>query len=212
MRLTKLGHACIRIEKDGTTLVVDPGGLTGPGALDGADAVLITHEHFDHFDEGALRAALDASPGLRVWTNGATAAKLEGLGGRVTAVGHGDAFDIDGIGVEVYGEWHAVIHPDIPRIGNVGFLVDGRVFHPGDAFTLPERPVDNLMVPISGPWQKAAEVVDYVRAVKPNRAFSVHDEVLSEIGKTVVNGLLGENGPGTGTAYDRLSPGDAVEL
>ncbi|MEV5747892.1 MBL fold metallo-hydrolase [Actinoallomurus sp. NPDC052308] len=212
MRLTKLGHACIRIEKDGTTLVVDPGGLTGPGALEGADAVLITHEHFDHFDEAALRAALDSSPGLRVWTNGATAAKLEGLGGRVTTVGHGDALEIDGIGVEVYGEWHAVIHPDIPRVGNVGFLVDGRVFHPGDAFTLPERPVDSLMVPISGPWQKAAEVVDYVRAVKPNRAFSVHDEVLSEIGKTVVNGLLGENGPGTGTAYERLSPGDTVEL
>ncbi|WP_460354793.1 MBL fold metallo-hydrolase [Actinoallomurus acanthiterrae] len=212
MRLTKLGHACIRLEKDGTTLVVDPGGLTGPGALEGADAVLITHEHFDHFDEGALRAALDASPGLRVWTNGATAAKLEGLGGRVTAVGHGDAFDIDGIGVEVYGEWHAVIHPDIPRIGNVGFLVDGKIFHPGDAFTAPERAVDTLMVPISGPWQKPAEAIDYVRSVKPARAFSVHDEILSEVGKTVVNGLLGENGPGTGAAYDRLSPGDVVEF
>jgi L-ascorbate metabolism protein UlaG (beta-lactamase superfamily) len=212
MRLTKLGHACIRLEKDGTTLVVDPGGLTGPGALDGADAVLITHEHFDHFDEGALRAALDSSPGLRVWTNGATAAKLDGLGGRVTVVGHGDAFDVDGIGVEVYGEWHAVIHPDIPRVGNVGFLIDGSVFHPGDAFTMPERPVDSLMVPVSGPWQKPAEVIDYVRAVKPTRAFSVHDEILSEIGKTVVNGLLGDNGPGTGTAYDRLSPGDTVEL
>ncbi|MCO5972972.1 MBL fold metallo-hydrolase [Actinoallomurus soli] len=212
MRLTKLGHACIRIEKDGTTLVVDPGGLTAPGALDGADAVFITHEHFDHFDEGALRAALDASPRLRVWTNGATAAKLEGLGGRVTVVGHGDAFDVNGIGVEVHGEWHAVIHPDIPRIGNVGFLIDGSVFHPGDAFTAPERPVDALMVPISGPWQKPAEVIDYVRAVKPARAFSVHDEVLSDIGKTVVNGLLGANGPGTGTAYERFSPGDTVEL
>ncbi|WP_433180725.1 MBL fold metallo-hydrolase [Actinoallomurus sp. CA-150999] len=212
MKLTKLGHACIRLEKDGTTLVVDPGGLTGPGALEGADAVLVTHEHFDHFDEGALRAALDASPGLRVWTNSATAAKLEGLGGRVTAVGHGDAFDIDGIGVEVYGEWHAVIHPDIPRIGNVGFLVDGKIFHPGDAFTVPERTVDTLMVPISGPWQKPAEAIDYVRAVKPARAFSVHDEILSEVGKTLVNGLLGENGPGTGAAYDRLSPDDVVEL
>lgn len=212
MRLTKLGHACIRLEKDGTTLVVDPGGLTGPGALDGADAVLITHEHFDHFDEGALRAALDSNPGLRVWTNGATAAKLDGLGGRLTVVGHGDAFDADGIGVEVYGEWHAVIHPDIPRVGNVGFLIDGSVFHPGDAFTVPERPVDSLMVPVSGPWQKLAEVIDYVRAVKPTRAFSVHDEVLSDVGKTVVNGVLGDNGPGTGTAYARLSPGDTVDL
>jgi L-ascorbate metabolism protein UlaG (beta-lactamase superfamily) len=207
-----MGHACIRLEEGGTTVVVDPGGLTEPEALDGADAVLITHEHFDHFDEGRLRAALDASPGLRVWTNGATAAKLDGLGHRVTTVGHGDAFDIDGIGVEVHGEWHAVIHPDMPRIGNVGFLIGGKVFHPGDAFTVPDRAVDRLMVPISGPWQKVAEVIDYVRAVEPARAYSIHDEVLSEIGKTAVSGLVGENGPGTGVPYDRLSPGDIVEL
>ena len=51
---------------------------------------------------------------------------------------------------------------------------------------------------LSGPWQKPAEAIDYVRALKPARAFSVHDEILSEVGKTVVNGLLGENGPGTG--------------
>ena len=212
MRLTKMGHACIRLENDGTTLVIDPGGLTEPEALDGADAVLITHEHFDHFDEGRLRAALDASPGLRVWTNAATAAKLDGPAGRVRAVGHGDTFEVGGVQVEVHGEWHAVIHPEIPRVGNVGFLIEGKVFHPGDAFTVPERAVDTLMVPISGPWQKAAEVIDYVRAVKPARAYSVHDEVLSEIGKTVVNGLLGANGPGAGAPYERLSPGDTVKI
>lgn len=212
MRLTKMGHACIRLESEGTTLVIDPGGLTEPEVLDGADAVLITHEHFDHFDEGRLRAALDRSPGLRVWTNGATAAELDGPGDRVMTVGHGDVFDIDGIQVEVYGEWHAVIHPEIPRVGNIGFLIGGKVFHPGDAFTVPERAVDALMVPISGPWQKAAEVIDYVRAVKPARAYSVHDEVLSEIGKTVVSGLLGDNGPGTGAPYARLSPGETVQF
>jgi L-ascorbate metabolism protein UlaG (beta-lactamase superfamily) len=212
MRLTKMGHACIRLEKDGTTLVIDPGGLTEPEALDGADAVLITHEHFDHFDEGRLRAALDASPALRVWTNGATAAKLDGAGGRVRAVGHGDVFDIDGIRVEVHGEWHAVIHPEIPRVGNVGFLVEDKVFHPGDAFTVPDRTVDTLMVPISGPWQKVAEVIDYVRAVGPARAYSVHEDVLSEVGRTLVSSFLGDNGPGIGTPYDRLSPGDTVEL
>jgi L-ascorbate metabolism protein UlaG (beta-lactamase superfamily) len=212
MRLTKMGHACIRLESDGTTLVIDPGGLTEPEALEGADAVLVTHEHFDHFDEGRLRAALDASPGLRVWTNGATAAKLDAPGDRVTVVGHGDAFDIEGIQVQVHGEWHAVIHPDIPRIGNVGFLIDGRIFHPGDAFTVPDLAVDTLMVPISGPWQKTAEVIDYVRAVQPAKAYSIHDEVLSEVGKTVVSGLLGEAGPGTGAPYERLSPGDTLQF
>ena len=44
MRITKFGHACVRVEYAGTTLVIDPGVFTQPEALTGADAVLITHE------------------------------------------------------------------------------------------------------------------------------------------------------------------------
>src|SRR6266851_5474740 len=106
MRLTKMGHACIRLEKDGATLIIDPGAaaFSPPEALDGADAVLVTHEHIDHFAEDSLRAAAD---------------QLGGLGGRVRAVGHGDAFSAAGFDIEVHGEWHAVIHPDIPRVRNI---------------------------------------------------------------------------------------------
>ena len=35
MRLTKLGHACVRLEKDGAALVIDPGIWSGPDALAG---------------------------------------------------------------------------------------------------------------------------------------------------------------------------------
>ena len=56
MRITKFGHACVRIEHDGTTVVLDPGVFTDPAAVDGADAVLITHEHPDHYLADNLRA------------------------------------------------------------------------------------------------------------------------------------------------------------
>ena len=46
-----------------------------------------------------------------------------------------------GFDVHVYGRKHAEIHRDIPIIENTGFLVDGEVFHPGDALTVPEDPV-----------------------------------------------------------------------
>ena len=40
MRFTKLGHSCVRLEKDGAVLVIDPGGWSdAPAALDGASAV-----------------------------------------------------------------------------------------------------------------------------------------------------------------------------
>src|SRR5262249_38715547 len=92
MRLTKLGHACTRFDKDGAVLVIDPGAFSDPQALAGANAVLITHEHFDHIEPERLRAALEADPGLHLWSTAAVAEQFSHLGVRVHTVGHGDTF------------------------------------------------------------------------------------------------------------------------
>jgi L-ascorbate metabolism protein UlaG (beta-lactamase superfamily) len=212
MELTKHGHACVVIGNGDQRIVVDPGAFTDPVALEGASAVLITHEHFDHFDPQRLRAALDADPALEVWTNTSVAAQLEGLGDRVHVVGDGDAVTVAGLDVHVHGELHAEVHPDIPRIRNIGFLIGGQVFHPGDALTVPDEPVATLLLPVHAPWSKIAEVIDYVRAVHADQAYAVHDGALNDIGLGMVGGLLGERGPGTPTPYSRLAPGDTVEL
>ncbi|KOT95417.1 beta-lactamase [Streptomyces rimosus subsp. pseudoverticillatus] len=212
MQLTKFGHACVRVEKDGRRLVVDPGGLTGPEALDGADAVLVTHEHFDHFSEETLRRAAERNPRLRVWTNSAVAARLDGLGTRVTAVGDGETFAAEGFDVQVHGTWHAVIHPDVPRVTNVGFLIDGALFHPGDALTVPGTPVDTLLLPVHAPWSTTGHLIDYVREVAPRDAYAIHDGALNDIGTAMVDGFLGERGPGVPARYRRLAPGATVRI
>jgi L-ascorbate metabolism protein UlaG (beta-lactamase superfamily) len=212
MELQKHGHACVVLVEGDRRLVIDPGAFTDPAALQGAGAVLITHEHFDHLEPERLRAALDADPALEVWTNSSVAGQLEGTGGRVHVVGHGDTVTAAGFEVSVHGELHAVLHPDIPRIANVGFLVDGQVFHPGDAFTVPEEPVTTLLLPVHAPWSKMSEVVDYVREVGADQAFGVHDALLSDLGQGFAATFLGEGGPGTPTPYGRLQPGDTVEL
>jgi L-ascorbate metabolism protein UlaG (beta-lactamase superfamily) len=212
MELTKHGHACIVLSDGDRRLVVDPGAFTDPSALEGATAVLITHEHFDHFVPERVRSALDADPALEVWTNKSVAAQLEGLGGRVHVVGNGDAVDVAGFDVHVHGELHAEIHHDIPRIANIGFLIGGQVFHPGDALTVPDEPVATLLLPVHAPWSKISEVIDYVRAVDADQAYAVHDGLLNDNGLAVVGGMLGERGPGTPTPYSRLAPGDSVEL
>ncbi|MFE9025115.1 MBL fold metallo-hydrolase [Streptomyces iakyrus] len=211
MKLTKKSHACVRLEKDGRTLVLDPGAFTEEDAALGADAILVTHEHPDHFDESRLRAAMESNPAAEIWTLRSVAGKISSaFPGRVHTVGHGDTFTAAGFDVQVHGELHAVIHPDIPRITNVGYLVDGgAVFHPGDALTVPDHPVETLMLPVMAPWSKISEVIDYVREVKPQRAYDIHDALLTDLARPIYDRQIGQLG---GAQHLRLTPGESAEV
>lgn len=211
MQLTKHAHACVVLEKEGTTIVLDPGKFTpdAEAAVAAADAVLITHEHFDHFDDALLGAALDKRPDLHVYGPASVRDKLGEHGGRVRAVASGDALSIGDFAVTVHGERHAVIHPDIPIVANTGYLIDGRLYHPGDAYHVPDVPVEALLLPTSGPWTKLAEAVDFVRNVRPSRLLQIHELMLSELGQNSVAAMLNNL---TGLEMTLLAPGDAREL
>ena len=211
MRITKFGHSCIRLEYDGKVVVVDPGMFTDPEAVDGADAVVITHEHPDHYLPDHL-ARTDAA----VFTIDAVATKIRedapDIADRLTVVSPGDEFD-PGIPALSVGELHAVIHPDLPRFYNSGYLFtlgDTTVFHPGDALTLPEQPVDVLCVPVCAPWMRAAEGIDFARAVAAPRNLAIHDRIYSEAGLRIVDGQYGLLLPETST-YTRLADGVDLE-
>lgn len=209
MRLTKFGHACVRIEHEDQALVIDPGVFTDPEAVDGATAVLLTHEHPDHTYADHLRRT-DAP----IWTIAAVADALRedapDVAERVTVVAPGDSFDA-GLPVRAVGEWHAVIHEDIPRVHNSGFLVDAgrRVFHPGDALTGPGEPVDVMCLVVSAPWMKASEAIDFGRSVDAPRFLAIHDRVYSEQGLGIVDGHLGRL---LGDAKDYVRLADGTDL
>ncbi|MDG4822806.1 MBL fold metallo-hydrolase [Asanoa sp. WMMD1127] len=209
MRLTKFGHSCVRVEQDGAVLVIDPGSFTERAALDGVDAVLITHEHPDHLDVDAVADALSKRSNVTVHTNSDVAAKLTALGDVVTTVETGQSFSAAGMPVRAFGGVHAEIHPDIPRIANLGFLVNDSLYHPGDSFDVPEGArVETLFVPVSAPWLKISESVDFVRAVAPRRAFALHDGIVNDAGGKLVDGVLGRL---LKVDYQRLAPGTSVD-
>jgi len=196
VQLTKHEHACVVVEKDGDSLVIDPGSFSQGAAeiIAGAEAVLITHEHMDHLNEAAINEALAERPDLRVYAPAALAGTFGAHAGQFTAVAAGDELTVAGFSVSVHGTTHAIIHPDIPTIANVGYLLDGAVYHPGDAFFVPEAPVSTLLLPTSGPWMKIGEAADYVRAVRPQQIVQIHEMLLSDIGLYLADTLLGENG------------------
>jgi L-ascorbate metabolism protein UlaG (beta-lactamase superfamily) len=209
MRITKFGHACVRVEHDGTVVVLDPGMFTDVGALDGADAVLITHEHADHYLPEHLRAT-----GAPVFTIEAVAAKIRedapDVAERVTVVAPGESFDV-GLPVRTVGELHAVIHPELPRFFNSGYVLtlgEQKVYHPGDALTPPGEHVDVLLAPVSAPWMRASEAVDFAREVKAPRNLAIHDRVYSEAGLGILESHMNRFLPDEGLEYIRRADGE----
>jgi L-ascorbate metabolism protein UlaG (beta-lactamase superfamily) len=210
MRLTKYGHSCLLVEEGQARLLLDPGTLSGGfEELEGLTAVLVTHQHADHVDVRRLRGLLDRNPSVRVLCDEGSAEQLGTAGAAVEVVHDGDELDLGGVAVAVSGRDHAVIHADIPVVPNVGYLVGGRLFHPGDAFTLPGQPVEVLAVPAGAPWLKVSEAVDYLRQVRPRVAVPVHEQVLSTAGKAIHYRQLEQLG---GATLRVLDDGAAVEL
>ena len=209
MRITKFGHACVRIAGPGGDVVLDPGVFTAPDAVDGVAAVLVTHDHVDHFDLERLRRS-----GAAIWASSAVAAALAeadpAIGSQVTTVAAGDTFTVAGLQISVHGAEHAAVHRDLPIAVNTGFLIsDGttRVFHPGDAFTEPGVPVDVAMTPISGPWLKFSEAIDFARALGAPRALAIHDHMLSEAGLNLADRVMGGLLGGAGIEFVLLENG-----
>jgi L-ascorbate metabolism protein UlaG (beta-lactamase superfamily) len=213
MRLTKFGHSCLLVEEQEVRMLLDPGTLSdGFEELQGLTAILYTHQHADHLDPERVRALLDRNPGVWVVGDEGSADQLHDAGAEVEVVHDGAELDIGGVPVHVFGRDHAVIHPDIPVIPNVGYLIGGRLFHPGDAFTLPGEPVEVLAVPAAAPWLKVSEAIDYLRELHPAVAVPVHEKVLSAIGTTLHHRQLEQLGGSEGTTLRVLDDGKPVDL
>lgn len=177
MRITRYGHSCLLVEDGDARVLLDPGVFSaGFERLRGLTAVLITHQHADHLDGDRLRELLAHNPDAALHVDEGTGPLLADLPHRVVRAG--DVLDA-GVRVDVLGSQHAVIHEDLPRIPNVGYLVAGRFFTPGDALTVPEADVEVLGLPTAAPWLKLSEAVGLFRSVAPRLAFPVHDAVLS---------------------------------
>ena len=206
MQLTHFGHSCLLVELDGTRLLFDPGTFSsGFTELTGLDGVLITHQHPDHVDVDALPQLLAGNPGATLIADPATAKQLSW-----TAAHPGDQLQIGAVRIAVQGGVHAVIHPDIPVIDNVAYLLnDGALLHPGDSLHVPDVPVDVLALPAVAPWMAIAEAIDYLRAVAPRVAVPIHQAIAAKT--ELYYGLLDGMKP-AGTEFRVLEPGVTTQL
>jgi L-ascorbate metabolism protein UlaG (beta-lactamase superfamily) len=207
MRLTRLGHACLLLESTGTRVLVDPGNLSDVEGVTDLAAVVVTHRHPDHADTDRLTALLAASPGATLLAEPQTAQLLADQGVSSTPWSEGDVVEFGPLLLSAHGREHAVVHPDIPVVGNVGVLVrdtpgeDGDVaslFHPGDSHTTTpgDQRVDVLAVPVCAPWANMTGAASLVRAVRPHRFVPIHDGFLNDTGRALFTRVLATLNPG----------------
>lgn len=207
MRLVHFGHACVLIDTGSTRLLIDPGTFSsGFEQVRDVDAVLVTHQHFDHLDLDRLPAVLAANPGAQLIADPGSAEQLGSLA-RVAAPG--EVIKVGGATVRAVGGQHAVIHRDIPVIPNTGYVIDdGAFYHPGDALFVPDEDVDVLGLPTGAPWMRLGEAVDFMREVAPRVAVPIHEAVLARPQAAYAQF---ENLKPDGTTVKPPTPGEEME-
>jgi L-ascorbate metabolism protein UlaG (beta-lactamase superfamily) len=217
MRLTHLGHSAVLVETGDARVLIDPGNFSdGWHGLTDLDAILITHSHPDHADPEHLPGLVRANPHAKVYVEPSIvlaeeAGKFPEV--HADALAAGEQVVVGDLLVTAVGGQHAVIHRDIPLLGNVGFVLrsEGQptLFHPGDALTAVPGGVDILAVPMMGPWAAMKETIDFVREVGALEGFPIHDGLLNERGRGLIYGRVVDM---TGTRMTDLCGGTTHEF
>lgn len=214
MKITKYAQSCLLVEVNGVKLLTDIGSYSVevPDVAD-LDAILITHEHQDHFDLEKLKAVLVRSPEAKIITHAAVGVLLDEAGISYAAIEPGDTLDIKGVSIESFGTEHAIIYGTSP-CRNTGFLVAGKLYLPGDALhDVPDKPVEILALPTGGPWHKISDAIDYAKKVHPRTTFPIHDAMYTEnYRQTSIPRWIGGQLEQVGIEFTNLAEGDSQEF
>jgi L-ascorbate metabolism protein UlaG (beta-lactamase superfamily) len=212
MKITKLGHSCFVAEpKEGVRVMTDPG-VFSPLASEAKNisAILITHEHQDHLNIETLKKVLENNPEAFVITNTAVGKLLDEAGIKYTKIEEGQKYDLNGVNIAGFGNVHAEIYDTYGPFQNTGYMIDN-LCYPGDSFNYPDADVDILALPVTAPWMKIKDAVDYAKNIKPRIVFPIHDAYIHDwaehVWRTPKN-LLKE----AGIEFNKLEPGKEEEL
>lgn len=209
MKIIKLEHSGVAIEKDGKMVVFDPVEFTEElPNLENVVAIIVTHKHSDHLQPKAIARITKDNPGVKIFTTNDAVGAIS----NETAVKAGDHHEIDGFMLDFFGKDHSAIVPGQVPCENIGAVIDGVIVNPGDSFDLPSLKPKLLFVPIAAPWLKIAESMEYIKKAQPEMVMPVHDALLSELGGAISNNWIKRACEDVGAELIILKPNESTFL
>lgn len=214
MKLIKYEHSCVVLEKSSQSLVIDPGELSQSYQVpDHCVGIVVTHEHFDHFDEAKLEQTLTQNPDAKLYVNQSIANLLKSVpASRVVVVNVGDEVAADSFKLVFVGGTHERVRPEIEPCENTGVIVDDVFYQPGDAHFVPEQPIQWLGVPLNAPWSKVSETNEFVKTIKASHVLPIHDGLLDKAGLSTYESHVTAACDMAGSTYHSLRVGGSIEL
>ncbi len=175
-----LGHDSFRLTRqtangtNGTTLYIDPFQIqTGPQA----DYILITHEHYDHFDPESVSRL--RRPNTLVIGPESVTAQLDEMAVHLLPGQSHQTADLSVFATAAYN-LNKEFHPKADnRLGYILELDGQRLYHAGDTDLIPEMSqlgaIDLALLPVSGTYVMTAdEAIEAVKTIKPKAAIPMH--------------------------------------
>ncbi len=182
LKITFVGHGTLMFTFGGKVIHIDPvSRYADYDNMPKADLILITHEHGDHLDAGAIKAI--STEGTKLVYTQICADRIEG--GMVMA--NGDVTTVEGLRIEAIPAYN-IVHersegvPFHPKGNGNGYLItfgDKRVYVAGDSENTPEmkalRDIDIAFLPMNLPYTMTPEMVaDAAKAFRPKILYPYH--------------------------------------
>ncbi|MFA5073071.1 MAG: MBL fold metallo-hydrolase [Nitrospirota bacterium] len=183
LEITFIGHGSFMMQHAGTVIQIDPySKLADYATFPKPDVVLITHQHYDHFDQAALKALKIRKETTVILNQKATENFKGGL-----VMNNGDTKTIKGITIEAVPAYNIAhkrdngqpFHPKGEGNGYILTIAGTRIYIAGDTENIPEmkalKNIDYAFLPMNLPYTMTPEMVaDAAKAFRPKVVYPYH--------------------------------------